>query len=262
MKILVCVKQTIDPEAATAPDDDSDYYRLNPYDAYAMETALTLRAAAGGEVDVVSHGPARVARTIRRAWAMGADRGFHLRGDEAEAAVVAARLAAWARARSYDLVLAGAMSEDAMRGVTGPLLAEFLGLPYATNVVVVNFGGHDTASRPPTCQFVAVEREIEGGFHEALELLLPAALTIQTGTAPPRYPTLANLLRANQTPLMEIDAASLGFGGHDTASRPPKLQVVRVELPRPTRAGRLLEGSPAEKAEQLARLFRERGLLG
>jgi electron transfer flavoprotein beta subunit len=256
VKILVCAKQTLDPEAPlrftdgalALPPDDADYFRLNPCDAQAMETALTFREAGGGEVDVVSVGPPRAARAIRRAWAMGADRGFHLltAADEFDPLAVASWLAAWARGRAYDLILTGAMSEDAMRGVVGPALAAQLGWPCATFAVEAKASSAGDA--------VVVEREIEGGFRDALELRLPAVLTIQTGPRPPRYPTLTALLRANQTPLAVIDAATL--------PRPARRQsVARWASATKTRAGLTLTGTTAEKAERLRRILTERGLL-
>ena len=256
MKILVCVKQVPETEASIVIDtsnkgiqrDHIDKWKMNRYDEAAVEEALQIKDTfPDTTVDIISAGPSRSEIAIRRAIGMGADSGIHIltdnQGDRDPFAV-----ASWISvyARSYDLILAGVMSEDAMQGLVGPLIAENLALPCATAVI------HEQLRPEKNC--VYIEREIEGGFREQLELNLPAVLTVQTGINQPRYPSLSNLLRANKTELGTVDAARFE---HPTEM----LEVIRLVYPQKIRECLLLKGSQPEKVEQLLRILHEKSFL-
>jgi electron transfer flavoprotein beta subunit len=250
MKILVCVKQVPETEASIAIDPSGkgieteliNEWKMNRYDEAAVEEALQIKEAyPDTTIDIISVGPPRSENAIKRAIGMGADSGIHIvtaNHGEPDPFATAAWIAEYAR--SYDLILAGVMSEDAMQGLVGPLIAENLGLPCATAVIYEKLG--------PKKNRVYIEREIEGGFREQLELNLPAVLTVQTGINQPRYPSLSNLLRANNTELRTVDAATLTHPGQ-------KLEVYRLAYPRKLRDGLYLEGSQQEKAEQLLQIL-------
>lgn len=258
MNILVCLKQVSDPETAFALQASPPVlrlppgtrYQMNGFDEYALEEALLIKeAVAGCALDALTVGPVRAAAVLQRAGGMGADRGIHIltsEEPEPDALGLATWIAAWAREQDYGLILCGVMSQDAMQGLVGPMLAELLGWPLATSVV--------QAQVRPGQQAVYAEREVEGGWRDCLELPLPALLTIQSGINRPRYPTLSNLLRAKQTRPHTIAAASL--------SRAPQgLELVGLAPPVRSRAGCRLEGSTQDKARQLAAMLRERALL-
>ena len=259
MNILVCIKPVPDPESAFAVDPSGKSVapssvsgmQMNRLDAYALEAALRLReSGVHGGIDAVSVGSHPCADVLKRAVGMGADRGFHLLDDvDAHAndpQWIAGAIAAWARPGAYDLILAGVVSEDLMQGVTGPALAALLQLPCATAVVAFELSAEKTAVR--------AEREIEEGNRDVVELDLPAVLTIQSGVHTPRYPSLSNLLRAGRQPPRSIQT--------DPQALPvPRQSVVRMDYPRRTRHGRMLGGSPEQKAAELLALFRDRGLL-
>jgi electron transfer flavoprotein alpha/beta subunit len=146
----------------------------------------------------------------------------------------------------YDLILAGVMSEDMCQGLVGPMLAEMLSMPCATSCISVRV--------QPQRSSVYVEREIEGGRRQLLELDLPALLTVQSGLNKPRYPSLSNIMRAGRQELAIMpDAAD--------ASSQPQEALLRLTYPRKTRAGVFLEGSRKDKARQLLTILRERSLL-
>jgi electron transfer flavoprotein beta subunit len=250
MKILVCVKQVPETEASIVIDasnkgiqrDLINEWKMNRYDEAAVEEALQIKdAIPDTTIDIISVGPPRSEIAIKRAIGMGADSGIHIVTDNQgylDPFAVASWIAAFAR--SYDLILAGVMSEDAMQGLVGPLIAENLTLPCATAVIYEQLW--------PQKKRVSIEREIEGGFREQLELNLPAVLTVQTGINQPRYPSLSNLLRANKTELVTVDAAELEHPAE-------RLEVLRLEYPRKLREGLFLKGSQQEKAEQLLRIL-------
>ena len=142
MKIAVCIKQVVTRDWQVRPDEartwirDADAeFEMNEPDAYALEAALRLREAHGGEVIAVSAGPSRVAQVLREALARGADRALHVEDEglaRADASVVAEALAAAIGPESADLVLTGLQSDDMGFGQTGVILAERLGVPMGT----------------------------------------------------------------------------------------------------------------------------------
>src|SRR5262245_15735654 len=173
MKILVCLKQVphadarLDVNAAgTWIQEENIKFEINPYDQNALEAALQLKDKdASSEVVVVSIGPERVTQSLRTALGMGADRAVHVKDaatDGSDPLGVAKILAAVAKAESPDLVFAGFMSDDGNIAAVGPMLATLLGIPYTTTAVSFALNGA-----------VKVERELEGGALEVVELKTP-----------------------------------------------------------------------------------------
>src|SRR5688500_15075692 len=171
MKIAVCIKQVPTREWQPRLSDDRTWireqdvsYEMNEPDAYALEEALRLREAHGGEVVVCSAGPARVQTVIREALARGADRAIHVEDDTlgaADAFVTADALAAAMGDEAFDLVLTGLQSDDQGHGQMGVILAERLTMPHSTIVMQVEIEGQGAGR-----QRVRVKRELEGGWFQ------------------------------------------------------------------------------------------------
>lgn len=257
MKILVCIKEVLEPggqlgidESGLALLSEGATFRMNSYDAHALELALTFKAnRPDTAVEVIAVGRPEAEKVLRRALGMGADRGIHIIPDSPlppTSFQTAAWLAAYGRYGDYALILAGALSEDEMQGQVGPFLAEHLNLALATLVVGAELS-EDGKS-------VVVEREREGGWRERLALILPALLTIQTGSNRPRYPSLSNMLRANRQKLHTLRGCAL-------AAPEPRQETVGLGYPPKERAGLVLEGTPGEKARALLKLMGEKMLL-
>ena len=258
MKILVCVKQVPESETAIHIKEDGswidmdsfDEFKMNRLDEFAVEDAIRLKETLSDVcIDVISVGPDRCADVIRRSIGMGADNGVHI-VHENESHLSPVSIAAWiaqyAKNHNYTLIFAGAMSEDCMNGQTGPMIAAHLGLPCATGVIFEKVATDEKT--------IYVEREIEGGKRDTLELNLPAVLTIQSGNNIPRYPVLSKLLKANKQELEIIESRSQlqPETGED---------IFRVDYPQKSRAGTVLEGSQQDKAKALLRILREKALL-
>ena len=258
MKILVCIKQVPDSEANVRLDETTGLvrqerhrsYRMNNADESAVEEAILIKEALPDTiVDVITAGPERAGLVVERAIGMGADKGVHIRMPE-EAYVgplaIANWIAAYAVDRDYDLILTGVMAEDDMQGQVGPLVAELLSLPCAALVIFEEMRHED--------QTIYVEREIENGWRDMMELDLPAVLTIQTGINHPRYPSLSNLLRAKKQKAVVIDPDML-----------PKLEerekILRARPPRKSRTGVVLEGDQKEKATELLHILQKKTFL-
>ena len=195
MNIVACVKQVPDTEAQIKVKPDGSgieeggiKWVMNPYDEFAVEEALKLKEKSGGEVTVVSVGPARAMETIRTALAMGADKGIHISDptlDGADGYTTAAALAAAIKGIPHDIIFCGQRAIDDDSAQVGAILAELLGIPQVT--VVTKFELTDGA--------VKVIRPIEGA-QLLIGCPLPALVTAQKGLNEPRYPTLIAIKRA------------------------------------------------------------------
>jgi len=258
MKILVCVKQIPDIERIVVRDgpdgmaalDISGDFRLNRFDEFAVEEAVCIKeATAGVHVDVITVGPEPASQVLKRTMGMGSDQGIHLQtptNKDPGPAAVAAWIATYARPRGYALILCGSMSEDGMHGQVGPMLAARLDLPYATQVIALK-----TASDPTG---LSIEREIEGGVREVLEIRMPALLTLQPGINRPRYPSLSRLLRANRQKFETISTDALEPVG-------TLIDCLGLVVPEKRRTSQVLTGSALEKADQLAAILKEKAFL-
>jgi len=198
MNIFVCIKQVPDTETKLklAPDGNGIdptgiKWIMNPYDEFAVEEALKLKEAKGGAVTVLSLGPAkRVVEVLRTALAMGADNAVAIDGPETlDAFTTAQALAAAIRQEGgFDLILTGKLAIDDNAASVSQMLAEFLEVPH-TNVVSKLESGD---------QQVTVEREIEGGSREVVQLQLPALVGANKGLNMPRYASLPGIMKAKR----------------------------------------------------------------
>jgi electron transfer flavoprotein beta subunit len=214
---------------------------MNEPDAYALEAALRFKETHGGEVVAVSAGPERATRVIREALARGADRGVHATGRHlnlADPVALAHALAQAVRTESPDLVLTGLQSEDAGFGQVGVILAATLGFPHATIVVQVEYEDGR----------VRAKRELEGGWFQWVSMPPPAVLTIQSGINQLRYATLKGIMAAKKKSIHVLEV--------EPPPVPAGQRIVAMRIPRPRKAARILEGSPAECAEALVRALR------
>jgi electron transfer flavoprotein beta subunit len=157
VKIAVCIKRVPVMEVKFAiTADGSRYdeaglkYDINDFDLWAIEAALQLKEKAGaGSVHVLCLGPNAAQEQIRKAMAMGADSGTLLETDARvyDGLAVARALAAELKDGGYDLVLFGRIAIDSMNQMTGPMVAELLGLPVVTNVFKLDSGRTGRAER-------------------------------------------------------------------------------------------------------------------
>src|SRR5580698_5712636 len=251
MKIIVAIKQVPERDARIRIDSTGKWidlqdveFAMNESDAYALEVALQLKEAHGGEVVVLSAGPERAGKTIREALAKGADRAIHIQSaDETELAKfdalgVARLLAAAIKEEQADLILTGLQSDDLGLGQTGVILAELLGLPHAT--LILKIDKTDTGLK--------VLRELEDGWFQHLELPTPAVLTIQSGNTKLRYATLMGIKRARAKEIRRVTVADLITADPEMKPASPVVVLEQVLLPHKQRTTQLLTGSPAEAA--------------
>ncbi len=256
MKVLVCIKHVPDTETKirVAPDgrslDESGVkWILSPYDEFALEEAIRLReAGVASEVIVVSLGAPGCRDSLRQALAIGADRAIltdEVAFGSADALTRARALAAIAKRESAELALVGKYGVGTDEWLTGPMLAELLNWPHVSGVSKLDLAADG--------QFTA-RRAIEGAI-EVLEGRLPAVLSCDKGLNQPRYASLKGIMAAKKKPMDVLSLADLGLDPSELQS--PRLVRVALELPSPRRSGRILGGTAAEAAADLARLLRE-----
>src|SRR5262245_46832762 len=254
MKIIVCVKQVPDTEtrvkiaaSGTAIDEAGVNWIVSPYDEFAIEEALRIREAKGGEVILVSLGPDRVQAALRNGLAMGADSAVHLKDPLFEACDTLGTARALAAAikgiGGFDLVLTGQQGVGGDNGQVPGVLAEFLDLPQVTVAVKIQIQDGKAT----------VEREIEGA-RETWETSLPAVVSAQKGLNEPRYANLKGIMAAKKKPIEVKEAAALGL---DAAALAPRTKVVALELPPARPAVKLISGDPDAQAHELLRLLHE-----
>ncbi|MFH1852629.1 MAG: electron transfer flavoprotein subunit beta/FixA family protein [Candidatus Neomarinimicrobiota bacterium] len=245
MNIIVLVKQVPDTEAKIRIADDGKHidesslnFVVNPYDEFAIEAALQLKEAHGGEITLISVGPDSALAALRTGLAMGADKAVLLKTADSrfmDSFAVARLLADDIKGREYDLVLSGKKAVDTDAQQVGTLVAMQLGLPVITSIVKLNLAdGRVTA-----------EREIEGGT-EQVACNLPAVLSCEKGLNEPRYPNLKGIMMAKKKPIEEKETGSGGIAA----------AIASMEYPPQKAEGRIVgEGSAA--AAGLAKLLRE-----
>jgi len=253
--IAVCIKQVVTREwqvrvneAKTWVRDQDASWELNEPDAYALEEALRLREKHGGEVVVVSAGPARVTQVLREALARGADRAIHVEADHfatADAFTAAEALAAALAGEKVDLVLTGLQSDDQGFAQVGVVLAEKLGLAHATIIMEVQLDPSTGSGQAATLR---VKRELEGGWFQWIAMPLPAVITIQSGINQLRYATLKGIMAAKKKEIRAVPAP---------AAAAARQRITALYMPEKSKQTRMITGSAAEAAKELVRVLRD-----
>lgn len=251
MNIYVLVKRTFDTEERITVKngeivDDGAEFIINPYDEYAIEEAITVRDAHGGEVTVVTIGDEDAEKQLRTALAMGADKAVLINTeddvDELDAFSAATILAEYLKDKEVDLVLAGNVAIDGGSGQIGPRVADILGINYVTTITKLEIDGAQ----------VKIVRDVEGD-SEVIETSLPLLVTAQQGLNEPRYPSLPGIMQAKRKPLEELELDDLELDEDDVEA---KTETVELFLPAEKAAGRVLEGELADQVTELVNLLK------
>jgi electron transfer flavoprotein beta subunit len=250
VKILVCIKQVPQKDAALKLNEAGNWireevsYEVNEPDAYALEEALRQKEKHGGEVVVITAGPARAQQVLREALAKGADRAVHLEDNAfvgLDALNTARAFAAAIKDEKFDLIFTGLQSDDYGYAQTGVVLAELMGWPHAT--IIMHIEKNDAGIR--------VKRELEAGFFQYVDMPLPAVLTIQSGINKLRYATLIGIKQAKNKPMRKVAMAEV-----QSAVSGNLQKIERLYVPEKTKNTEFLEGAPAEVAKKLVEKLR------
>ncbi|HEX4103613.1 MAG TPA: electron transfer flavoprotein subunit beta/FixA family protein [Pseudonocardiaceae bacterium] len=243
MNIVVLIKQVPDTwSVRTLADSDHTLDRasadvvLDEINERAVEEALQLKEASGGEVTVVTMGPERAADAVRKALSMGADKAVHLsdEGLHGSCAVQTAKALATVIGTlgDVDLVIAGNEATDGTVGAIAAMVADVLGLPELTHARKVTVEGRT----------VTVERETDDAI-TVLQADLPAVVSVNEKINEPRYPSFKGIMAAKKKPIATLSLADAGIDSSavglanatstviESSPRPPRLagQVVTDE---------------------------------
>ena len=148
-----------------------------------------------------------------------------------------------------DLVLAGVQSDDLGTGMTGTMIAEFLGCAHATVVVGVEANPEGNSLR--------AKRELEGGINETVELPIPAVLTIQFGINQPRYASLKGIMAAKKKDFRAWSAADLGLSDDTAGKAGAMYEVKEIFVPQRKSKVEIISGTPEEAAATLVEKLRK-----
>jgi electron transfer flavoprotein beta subunit len=274
MKIIVVISQTQDTEAkigvassGDAIDTSAMKWILNPYDEFAIEEALRTKEKFGGEVTLVTMGPARAVEALRTGLAMGADSAVHIKDDNfglsdnyAIGKVLASEIK---KLGEYDLILTGFKIIDQESVQVGIHVAEELGVPHVA--LVSKIIQLDPDQKKVTCQ-----KEIDGG-HVVVEVPLPALITCPDGMNEPRYASLPGIMKAKKKPLKEVgiddvNLSELGLTREALGKDGARVKTTNIRVPQIERKLKIITGKDnptvkgdevRESADELLRLLRE-----
>jgi electron transfer flavoprotein beta subunit len=250
MKILVCMKQVPQKDAPLKLNESGTWiredvsYEVNEPDAYALEEALRQKEKHGGEVVVITAGPARASQVLREALAKGADRAIHLEDPafvSQDAFNIARAFAAAIKEEEFDLIFTGLQSDDYGYAQTGVILADLLGWPHAT--IIMQIEKQDGG--------IKVKRELEAGYFQFIEMPLPAVLSIQSGINKLRYATLIGIKQAKNKPLRKVS-----LGDVQSSLGENQLKIEKLYIPQKTKKTEMLDGAPGEIAKKLIEKLR------
>ena len=229
MKILVAVKRVIDYNVQIRVKEDgsgivTDNVKMstNPPDDNAIEEAVKIKEAGKAtEIVAITVGEEKAQETVRKALAVGADKGIHVKTEGVlEPLAVSKIIQKIVEKEKPDLVFMGKQAIDDDCNQTGQMLSALLNWPQAT--FASNIEVKDNT--------LEVTREIDEGL-ETIEINIPAIVTCDLRLNEPRYASLPNIMKAKKKPIEEINVSDLGI---DTT---PRVEQIKVEEPPKRKAG-------------------------
>ncbi|MCF0147658.1 MAG: electron transfer flavoprotein subunit beta/FixA family protein [Clostridium sp.] len=206
MNTMVCIKQVpgtskveVDEKTGVLKRDGIDS-KMNPYDLYALETALRIKEMVGGTVDVISMGPQQAMEVIRESFSMGVDNGVLISDRKFAGADVLATSYTISQgikeAGDYNLIICGKQTTDGDTAQVGPEIAEYLGIPHIANVKKIFEVKGDS---------IIIEMDMQEA-NGVLEVKLPCLITVEKDIYEPRLPSY---IRKKATKNKEIKILSL-----------------------------------------------------
>ncbi|MEM3577031.1 MAG: electron transfer flavoprotein subunit beta/FixA family protein [Candidatus Bathyarchaeia archaeon] len=262
MDIIVCVKHV--PETAEAElkihasgkaiEKTGLVFDINEWDDYALEEAVRIKEKLGGTVTAITVGAEDSDSTLRKCLARGADKAIRVSDPKFEGSdgyATAKILHSIIKNLHYDLILTGFQAGDDGYSMVGPILAEMLGIPHAALVKKIELGA-GTAR---------VNRELEGGIEEVLEVRLPALFAVQTGINEPRYVSIMGIRKAMQKEIKVVSLAETGLSEADVGEAGSWLRIEKLYVPPVEKQAEFLKGSPDEVAAKIVEILKSRGLI-
>jgi electron transfer flavoprotein beta subunit len=261
LEIIVCVKhvpETVEAEIKIADGERAIektglVYDINEWDDYALEEAVLIKEKIGGSVTVVTVGEDESDRTLRKCLARGADKAIRLTDEKfkgSDGFATAKILHSTIKELPFELILTGALTSDDGSIMVGPALAELLGIQHVTMVKKIEF--KDDVAR--------VNRELEGGLEEIVEVKLPAVITIQTGINEPRYVSIMGIRRAMKKEIKIMSLTDTGLNEKEVGEAGSWIKIEKMFAPPVEKRSELIEGNPEIIATRISEILKSRGL--
>ncbi|WP_300347780.1 electron transfer flavoprotein subunit beta/FixA family protein [Clostridium sp.] len=258
MRLMVCIKQVpgtskveVDEKTGVLKRDGVDS-KMNPYDLYALETALRIKERKGGEIKVISMGPPQAMEVIREAYAMGADEGTLVSDRKFAGADVLATSYTLSqgvrKCGDFDIILCGKQTTDGDTAQVGPEMAEYLGIPHVANVRSILEVNDD---------FIKVEMDMPNTI-EVLDVKYPCLLTVDKDIFQPRLPSYKKKVETKDREISVVslidfedkDEKKYGLNGSPT-------QVERIFPPSNNDKHEIWTGDSIELSEKIESKLRE-----
>lgn len=251
MKIFVCIKQVPDTETKIKINNSNQIdttgikWVMNPYDEYAVEESIKLKEKnPGATVWAITVGPkVRCVEVLRTAIAMGADEGIVIDSQtDLDLGTTAQALAKTIQQEGgAQVIFTGKLAIDDNASSISQMLAEYMQIPHTT--VVSKFS--------MDAEKVTVERDIEGGAKEVVQLATPCVIAANKGLNMPRYASLPGIMKAKKKIIKELSLDSLGI------QKSAKTNILNLELPAEKPAVKMLAGDSTKQASELVQLLRD-----
>lgn len=253
MNIAVLVKHAVDEgelraDSTGKPQLQGAASKMSTFDRNAIEEAVRAKESKGGPVTVFTLGGPEAKKTVKEALAMGCDRAVLIGPPPDLDALLTSYYLSRALKKSgpFDLILAAEGASDTYDGLVGPMVADWLALPFLGYARKVELGEGT----------VRVESVMEDET-EVVDASLPALVSVVSEVNNPRYPTLLQIMQASKKPLEELSAESLG----EPDAPPARVHVTEMKAVSMNRKRVVFEGPPEESAAKLLEALRKEGVL-
>jgi electron transfer flavoprotein beta subunit len=262
LDIVVCVKHVPETAEADLKIDGTGkgiekaglVYDINEWDDYALEEAVRIKEKQGGTVTAITLGADDSDSTLRKCLARGADKAIRLTDPKftgSDGYATAKILYSAIKTLHYDIILCGVQSGDNGQAMTPSILAEMLGIPHATMVKKLELAT-GTAK---------INRELEGGLEEQIEVKLPALFAVQTGINEPRYVSIMGIRKAMQKEIKLMTLTDTGLAENDVGPQGSWITTEKLYIPPVEKQAEFIKGSPDEIAAKITDILKSRGLI-
>jgi len=262
LDIIVCVKHVPETAEAELKIDSTGkniektglVYDINEWDDYALEEAVRIKEKQSGTVTAITIGAEDSDATLRKCLARGADKAIRLTDSkfaDSDGYAIAKILHSVIKTIHYDLILTGMQAGDDGNAEVGPILAEMLRIPHATMVKKLELAT-GTAK---------VNRELEGGLEEQLEVKTPALFSVQTGINEPRYVSIMGIRKAMQKEIKVMTLADTGLTENDVGTAGSWTRIEKLYVPPVEKQAEFLKGTPDEVAAKITEILKSKGLI-
>lgn len=249
MNVLVCIKRVPDTGAKFTLSADGRRletgnleFTISPHEECAVEEAIRLCETHGGEVTVLTLGPAAATEQLREAIAKGVHRAILLESDDEDwdASATAQAIVEAIQDAAFDVLLFGNESADLSQYQVGPRVATRLGLPCVTGIKALEVADGR-----------AIAKRERGNDWEVFEVPLPAVFSVKEGINKPRHPSLRGIMAAKRAPLEQKPAVK----------RAPKMVHQGLELPPETGGEVEILGEGPAAVPRLVEVLQRLGVL-